>query len=74
MFVQNVIIIFVLVLVVVWIFFLDKEGRHEIGAHLEPEDKLKFKDSKRYKDRLADAQKATGEKDALVAMQGALNG
>ncbi|RBP84826.1 acetyl-CoA carboxylase carboxyltransferase subunit beta [Marinomonas rhizomae] len=54
--------------------FLDKEGRHEIAAHLEPEDKLKFKDSKRYKDRIADAQKATGEKDALVAMQGALNG
>jgi acetyl-CoA carboxylase carboxyl transferase subunit beta len=54
--------------------FLDKEGRHEIGAHLEPEDKLKFKDTKRYKDRIVDAQKATGEKDALVAMQGVLNG
>ncbi|WP_392384101.1 acetyl-CoA carboxylase, carboxyltransferase subunit beta [Marinomonas primoryensis] len=54
--------------------FLDKEGRHEIGAHLEPEDKLKFKDTKRYKDRIVDAQKKTGEKDALVAMQGVLNG
>ncbi|TDO96812.1 acetyl-CoA carboxylase, carboxyltransferase subunit beta [Marinomonas balearica] len=54
--------------------FLDKEGRTEIGAHLEPEDKLKFKDSKRYKDRIVAAQKATGEKDALVAMEGALNG
>lgn len=54
--------------------FLDKEGRYEIAADLEPEDKLKFKDSKRYKDRLADAQKKTGEKDALIAMQGALNG
>lgn len=54
--------------------FLDKEDRHEIGAHLEPEDKLKFKDSKRYKDRIVDAQKKTGEKDALVAMEGALNG
>ncbi|MFQ3185997.1 MAG: acetyl-CoA carboxylase carboxyl transferase subunit beta [Marinomonas primoryensis] len=54
--------------------FLDKEGRHEIGAHLEPEDKLKFKDTKRYKDRIVDAQKKTGEKDALVAMQGILNG
>lgn len=54
--------------------FLDKEGRAEIAAHLEPEDKLKFKDSKRYKDRLAAAQKATGEKDALVAMEGTLNG
>ncbi|MEO9656444.1 acetyl-CoA carboxylase, carboxyltransferase subunit beta [Marinomonas dokdonensis] len=54
--------------------FLDKEGRQEIGAHLEPEDKLKFKDSKRYKDRIVAAQKATGEKDALVAMEGVLNG
>ncbi|MEP2616877.1 MAG: acetyl-CoA carboxylase carboxyltransferase subunit beta, partial [Marinomonas sp.] len=54
--------------------FLDKEGRYEIAADLEPEDKLKFKDSKRYKDRLTDAQKKTGEKDALIAMQGALNG
>ncbi|SBS37347.1 Acetyl-coenzyme A carboxylase carboxyl transferase subunit beta [Marinomonas spartinae] len=54
--------------------FLDYEGRYEIGEHLEPEDKLKFKDSKRYKDRLVAAQKTTGEKDALVAMEGALNG
>jgi acetyl-CoA carboxylase carboxyl transferase subunit beta len=54
--------------------FLDKEGRVEIAASLEPEDKLKFKDSKRYKDRLTAAQKATGEKDALVAMEGTLNG
>ncbi|MBM6550120.1 acetyl-CoA carboxylase, carboxyltransferase subunit beta [Marinomonas ostreistagni] len=54
--------------------FLDKEGREEIAAHLEPEDKLKFKDSKRYKDRLAAAQKSTGEKDALVAFEGTLHG
>ncbi|TPE55575.1 acetyl-CoA carboxylase carboxyltransferase subunit beta [Maribrevibacterium harenarium] len=54
--------------------FLDKEGRVEIAAGLEPEDKLKFKDSKRYKDRLTAAQKATGENDALVAMEGTLNG
>lgn len=54
--------------------FLDKEGRTEIAAQLEPEDKLKFKDSKKYKDRLLSAQKATGEKDALVAMEGTLNG
>lgn len=54
--------------------FLDKEGRVEIAAHLEPEDKLKFKDSKRYKDRLVAAQKETGEKDALVAMEGSLHG
>ncbi len=54
--------------------FLDQEGRFEIAAQLEPEDKLKFKDSKRYKDRLVAAQKNTGEKDALVAMEGTLNG
>ena len=54
--------------------FLDQEGRLEIAADLEPEDKLKFKDSKRYKDRLVAAQKNTGEKDALVAMEGSLNG
>jgi acetyl-CoA carboxylase carboxyl transferase subunit beta len=54
--------------------FLDQEGRTEIASDLEPEDKLKFKDSKRYKDRLVSAQKNTGEKDALVAMEGTLNG
>ncbi|KZM45106.1 MAG: acetyl-CoA carboxylase, carboxyltransferase subunit beta [Marinomonas sp.] len=54
--------------------FLDQEGRTEIASDLEPEDKLKFKDSKRYKDRLVAAQKNTGEKDALVAMEGTLNG
>ncbi len=46
------------------LWFLD-EGEHvEIGASVQPEDILKFKDSKRYKDRLTQAQKATGEKDA----------
>lgn len=54
--------------------FLDPEGREEIGAELEPQDKLKFRDTKKYKDRLAAAQKATGEKDALVAMSGSLKG
>lgn len=54
--------------------FLDAGERNEIAEHLEPEDKLKFKDSKRYKDRLVSAQKSTGEKDALVAMEGMLNG
>ncbi|MFT2112287.1 acetyl-CoA carboxylase, carboxyltransferase subunit beta [Marinomonas sp. 2405UD68-3] len=54
--------------------FLDKEGRVEIASDLEPEDKLKFKDTKRYKDRLVGAQKSTGEKDALIAMEGTLNG
>jgi acetyl-CoA carboxylase carboxyl transferase subunit beta len=52
--------------------FLDAEGREEIGAELEPVDRLKFRDSKKYKDRFTAAQKATGEKDALVAMRGTL--
>ncbi|WP_236011980.1 acetyl-CoA carboxylase, carboxyltransferase subunit beta [Marinobacter mangrovi] len=50
--------------------FLDEDGREEIGTDLEPWDRLKFKDSKRYKDRLASAQKGTREKDALVVMRG----
>ena len=52
--------------------FLDSGNRLEIGADLEPEDKLKFKDSKKYKDRLTAAQKQTGEKDALVSIKGEL--
>lgn len=55
-------------------YFLDPEGRVELGIELEPRDFLKFRDTKRYKDRLAFAQKATGEKDALVVMEGALYG
>lgn len=54
--------------------FLDQEGREEIAEELEPVDKLKFKDSKKYKDRIVAAQRATGEKDALVVMKGQLNG
>lgn len=54
--------------------FLDAEGREELAADLAPNDFLKFKDSKKYKDRLTAAQKETGEKDALVAMKGHLNG
>ena len=54
-------------------YFLDADNRVEIGAELEPRDFLKFKDSKKYKDRLSAASKATGEKDALVVMQGTLN-
>jgi acetyl-CoA carboxylase carboxyl transferase subunit beta len=50
--------------------FLDEEGRIEVGGEIEPIDRLKFKDSKKYKDRLSAAQKNTGEKDALVAMKG----
>lgn len=54
--------------------FLDQGERKELGAELEPQDVLKFKDSKRYKDRISSAQKATNEKDALVAIQGKLQG
>jgi len=54
--------------------FLDDGELEEIGAGLKPVDALKFRDSKKYKDRLAEAQKRTGENDALVVMQGTLNG
>lgn len=54
--------------------FLDADGREEIGAELEPVDRLKFRDSKKYKDRLSATQKQTGEKDALIAMRGTLEG
>ena len=51
---------------------LDAEGRYEIGAEVLPIDMLKFKDSKRYSDRLAAAQKDTDESDALVVIQGSI--
>ena len=54
--------------------FLDQDGREEIGADLEPIDILKFKDSKKYKDRITQAQKNTEETDALIAMKGTLKG
>lgn len=54
--------------------FLDKGDRVEIASEHEPKDVLNFKDLKRYKERLALAQKSTGEKDALVAMRGTLMG
>ena len=54
--------------------FLDDPGGEEILADIEPVDRLKFKDKKRYRDRLAAAQKSTGEKDALIAMRGSLHG
>lgn len=53
--------------------FLDEEGRLEIAAEVKPVDTLRFKDSKRYKDRIVQAQKATGENDALLAMQGTVH-
>ncbi|MEO1878634.1 MAG: acetyl-CoA carboxylase, carboxyltransferase subunit beta [Methylococcales bacterium] len=54
--------------------FLDEEGRIELGTGLKANDPLKFKDTKKYKDRLSQAQKACKENDALVVMQGQLNG
>jgi acetyl-CoA carboxylase carboxyl transferase subunit beta len=53
-------------------FFLDPDSQTELAGNLEPEDPLKFRDSKRYRDRVAQAQKKTGEKDALVAVSGTL--
>ena len=54
--------------------FLDPEPREEIGANLQAADPLKFKDTKKYKDRIADAQKTTDEKEAMVVMRGKLMG
>ena len=51
---------------------LDAEGRYEIGQEILPLDTLKFKDSKKYSERLKDAMEATGETDALVVMGGAI--
>lgn len=50
--------------------FLDESGREEIAALLEPIDRLKFRDSKKYRDRIVQAQKSTGEKEALIVMKG----
>lgn len=54
--------------------FLDEGEREELATEVQPIDRLKFKDLKKYKDRLTAAQKATGEDDALVAMKGKLKG
>jgi len=54
--------------------FLDEEGRMEIAENIESEDVLKFRDDKKYRDRLSQAQKQTGEKDALIVMQGKVKG
>ncbi|HHO58662.1 MAG TPA: acetyl-CoA carboxylase carboxyltransferase subunit beta [Thiotrichales bacterium] len=54
--------------------FLDEGTTEEIGGNLVPFDKLKFRDSKKYKDRLIQAQKNTGEKDALIALKGKVKG
>ena len=54
--------------------FLDPDTCTELAANVSPEDPLKFRDTKRYRDRLAAAQKGTGESDALVVMTGRLKG
>lgn len=54
--------------------FLDADNRVEIAGDLEPKDMLKFRDSKKYKDRISAAQKASGEKNALIVMKGELLG
>ena len=54
--------------------FLDEEGREEIGKNIKPVDPLKFKDTKKYKERIAQAQKHTKEHDALIVMKGTLKG
>lgn len=55
-------------------YFLDPDSQHELSPNLEPQDPLKFRDSKRYRDRIVQAQKKTGEKDALVSVSGTLFG
>lgn len=55
-------------------FFLDDAPMLEIAVNVKPEDPLKFKDSKKYKDRIVSTQKATGENDALIAVKGQLKG
>jgi acetyl-CoA carboxylase carboxyl transferase subunit beta len=54
--------------------FLDPGSASELASSIEPDDPLKFRDSKRYRDRLVAAQKSTGEKDALIVMAGTLKG
>ena len=54
-------------------WLLDAEGRFEIGAEVQPLDTLKFKDSRKYSERLTTAQRETGETDALVVMQGSVH-
>ena len=52
--------------------FLDAGSAREIATDLEPRDPLRFKDTRRYRDRLMDYQKRTGERDALIVMAGSL--
>jgi acetyl-CoA carboxylase carboxyl transferase subunit beta len=54
--------------------FLDPNSYTELAAEIEPEDPLKFRDTKKYRDRIVQSQKATGEKDALIVLAGKLQG
>lgn len=54
--------------------FLDGQGRYEIGQEVLPVDALKFKDSRKYPERLKEAMDSTGETDALVVMGGSVMG
>ncbi|MBI2779323.1 MAG: acetyl-CoA carboxylase carboxyltransferase subunit beta [Gammaproteobacteria bacterium] len=54
--------------------FLDPESREEIGGDLIAVDELKFRDSRKYRDRLTQAKKETGEKDALIVIKGQVKG
>lgn len=54
--------------------FLDEDGREELAMDVKPVDHLKFRDTKKYKDRLSAAQKKTGEIDAMIVMSGKLMG
>ena len=54
--------------------FLDKEDRQELATEVQPIDRLKFKDIKKYKDRIAESQRSTGEDGALIAIKGRLKG
>ncbi len=55
-------------------WLLDENSMDEIAASIKPVDMLKFRDSKKYKDRLSEAQKKTKESDALVVVRGSING
>ncbi|MDX2347114.1 MAG: acetyl-CoA carboxylase, carboxyltransferase subunit beta [Legionella sp.] len=53
-------------------YFLDQDNRVELAENLEPIDRLKFRDAKKYKDRITQAQKATSEKEAIIVFKGTL--
>jgi acetyl-CoA carboxylase carboxyl transferase subunit beta len=54
--------------------FFDEQGVTELAPNLEAEDVLKFRDDKKYRDRLSQAQRLTGEKDSLITMRGTVMG